>query len=204
MSGRGRQPKQERSRRTVAELLDAAVIVFERNGFTAATMTAVAAEAGVGIASLYAWFPTKDALVTGLARRHLDVAAERMASMAADLRISGPDADAVISAFVAATIAVNSGELRFYRELFEHCPRTPEVVRMLAELDEATVIEVLFHLDRLGLSGSEPRLRATIAVQAVQALVHTVVIAAPDGPARRAAEEHVCRLVSAYLRDTMS
>jgi AcrR family transcriptional regulator len=57
-----RAPKRERGRQRVANLLAAASKIIAERGYDAATMTAIAAEAGASIGSLYQFFPTKAAL----------------------------------------------------------------------------------------------------------------------------------------------
>jgi AcrR family transcriptional regulator len=50
-------------------ILDAAERVFARSGFHAATMNDVALEAGMSPGNLYRYFPSKDAIVAGIAER---------------------------------------------------------------------------------------------------------------------------------------
>jgi len=64
----------------VSILLEAAAQVLERDGLEGFTTNAVAQRAGVGVGSLYQYFPNKDALVLALMRREdeaFDAAAER-------------------------------------------------------------------------------------------------------------------------------
>lgn len=67
-----RTPQRPRGHNRVASLLDAAAAIFTRDGYDAATMTAIAAEAGAAIGSLYQFFPTKPLLADALYRRELD------------------------------------------------------------------------------------------------------------------------------------
>src|SRR4029453_18822354 len=71
-------PRQERSRATVDALLEAATDILERDGYAKLTTNRIAARAGVNIASLYQFFPGKDAIVAELRRRHV---AEQRAAM---------------------------------------------------------------------------------------------------------------------------
>lgn len=192
-------PQQERSRRTVANILDASIAVFDRVGFTAATMTAVADEARIGIASLYAWFPSKEDLVAGLTERHLAEASQRLGELADTLRAELPDARSVVTSYVGAVVAANTGTSSFHRELFDRFPRTEEVLALRAELENAAVEEVAFHLDRLGLGKADTRLTATILAKTVETLVHEVVLLAPAGRGRRRAQDEVIALVLSYL-----
>jgi len=67
-----RVPTQERSRKRVEAILDAAAIVFAKERFDAATMEAIAEQASTSIGSLYQFFPNKLAVFEALAGRSLD------------------------------------------------------------------------------------------------------------------------------------
>lgn len=58
-----KQPKQARSARLVADILEAAVRVLAREGARRFTTVRVAEEAGVSVGSLYQYFPNKEALL---------------------------------------------------------------------------------------------------------------------------------------------
>ena len=73
-----RTPVQDRSRRTVEKILDAAVGVLADDGVTAFTTGTIAARAHVNIATLYAYFPDKGAVLCALAERHDDARAAFM------------------------------------------------------------------------------------------------------------------------------
>jgi len=64
-----RTPQQARSKKTVARILDATAAVLASASFEGLTTHKVAAEAGVNIATVYAYFPNKVALVEGLLQR---------------------------------------------------------------------------------------------------------------------------------------
>src|SRR5215467_8715998 len=61
---------QERSRLTVDALLEATARVLRKEGYDRASTNKIAAVAGVGIGSLYQYFPSKEALVAGVVERH--------------------------------------------------------------------------------------------------------------------------------------
>lgn len=66
-----RVPTQERSRKRVEAILDAAAVVFAEAGFEAATTEAIAERAKTSIGSLYQFFPNKLALFEALAARSI-------------------------------------------------------------------------------------------------------------------------------------
>ena len=81
-----RTPVQQRSRHTVEKILDAAAEVLAVDGMPSFTTNAVALQAGVNIATLYAYFPDKGALLVALAERNEAARAAFMAERLEGLR----------------------------------------------------------------------------------------------------------------------
>ena len=80
-----RVPTQERSRRRFDNIVAAAAETFATQGFDAAKMEGIAADAGTSIGSVYQFFANKRALFGAVAERCLDRAREAFASrLAAD------------------------------------------------------------------------------------------------------------------------
>ena len=67
-----RVPTQERSRRRVARVLDAAAKIVVRDGVEALTTREIARAAGVPIATLYQYFADKEAVLIALTQRDTD------------------------------------------------------------------------------------------------------------------------------------
>lgn len=77
-----RTPRQARGEKRVAALLAAAVAEFKSEGYTAATMSGIAARARAPIGSLYQFFPSKDAMARALRARHMEDAEALWRSLA--------------------------------------------------------------------------------------------------------------------------
>jgi AcrR family transcriptional regulator len=92
-------PRQPRSEHTVAALLEAAAQVLEQDGMEGFNTNAVAQRAGVGIGSLYQYFPGKESLILALMRRE-DERFDAEALMA----LSQPTAADALKSFVAACV----------------------------------------------------------------------------------------------------
>ena len=185
-----REPQQERSRRRVAALLDAAAGEFAEHGFTAATTTGIAARAGIPIGSLYQWFPDKEAVLYGLADRHLTegtsllLGALERAQAAADLESS-------VRVLVEATVEANGGDPRVHRILYREAPRPAELQARLTTLEDALIEWVRGELIRRGIVRDRVPLRARTLVLVVEALVHELVLDPPAGTDRQAAISEV-------------
>lgn len=152
-----RRPVQARSRERVNSILSHAAAIFHEVGVDATSMSAIARQSGMSLASLYRYFPNKAAIVKAIAERHV----ERMES-ALEERLEALDlmeaVDVLIDLFYEfyrtepAYSVIWSGvesmpELRELdaRELYSHardldnrlkdvCPNIPEGRRWTASL----------------------------------------------------------------------
>jgi AcrR family transcriptional regulator len=189
-----KRPRQLRSTETVERILAAAARIFDERGYHATTTNHVAAEAGVSIGSLYQYFPNKDALLVALAEQHLVEAADRFAGHLLQMRDDPPSLPDTVRSLIELTVALNDSS-RLHAVLFSECPRTPALTDRLARFTEDLVSEVAWHLERTACGGDDPHRRARLAVAAVDAAVHEVVIVEPPGPSRAAAVDDLVRLV---------
>lgn len=76
-----KQPQQSRSKDTVERILNSAWTILETRGAKALTTRSVAAESGVNIASIYQFFPNKQAILHDLYKRRLDGVIETFDNM---------------------------------------------------------------------------------------------------------------------------
>ena len=111
-------PRQARARETVAAILQAATYILQKSGYEAMTTNQVAERAGVNIASLYQYFPNKQAILGELARRHVGKArgmlADKLAQLRANPKMSIRDR---VRAMVDVTCAEHVGDPRLH-EIF--------------------------------------------------------------------------------------
>ena len=80
-----RVPTQERSRRRVAKVLDAAARIVVRHGVESLTTRDIAVAAGIPTASLYQYFADKEAVLIALAERDMDEMDTEVATALAEL-----------------------------------------------------------------------------------------------------------------------
>jgi AcrR family transcriptional regulator len=89
-----KRPSQRRSRETFDAVVEACAWLLPRLGYAGTTTNHIAERAGVNIASLYEYFPGKDAVVAQVAERLVRRVLERLAE-AAERVIAARDDDAV-------------------------------------------------------------------------------------------------------------
>jgi AcrR family transcriptional regulator len=101
MSLRAVKPQHE----TRTRILDAAEELFMQQGFGGTSMRLLTSKAGVNLAAVNYHFGSKDALIEAVFRRRLDpMNAARIATLDALEAGGTPDADAIIRAFVGASL----------------------------------------------------------------------------------------------------
>lgn len=192
-----KRPRQSRSRATVDALLEAATCILVREGYARATTNRIAERAGVNVASLYQYFPNKDALLQELLRRHLleRHAAVRNLLAGADLR--GPRA--TLRAIVEAGIAEHAVAPELHRVFTEEMPRfrpTREIENIEAELMED------FHKLIAGCTRGVRNLDVAlwVAATAAHAVIHQAVLESSHRIPREALTEELTFLLQRYLQ----
>ena len=103
---KGQEPKRERGRVRVAAIMKAGVDVFAEKGYDAATMTEIAARSGTAIASLYRFFPSKEALADALLLQYEDHAMSRLAELREQAR--GMTREQIANALVDFRLSIQS------------------------------------------------------------------------------------------------
>jgi AcrR family transcriptional regulator len=174
-----KRPRQQRSRDTVAAVLEAAAQVFEREGYTATT-NRIAERAGVSIGTVYQYFPNKRALLYALAEQHLTAAHERLSTLFAELDRTRPGWEGTVRAVATAVAALHADRPRLHALLYEYTPRPPEGVARLHELYRMVIREVAEHLRRHGPPDEDAEHTAALLVHAADAQLHRILLGTND------------------------
>jgi AcrR family transcriptional regulator len=122
------QPRNERSRRTRAALLDATWQLLEEQGAEQATMGAVAARAGVSRRALYLHFSSRAELLLAL-HEHVDEVLDLEASLRPVRQ--APDPTAALEAFVAHLAGFHSKIMRIDAALLRAKDSDPDVAQLV-------------------------------------------------------------------------
>jgi AcrR family transcriptional regulator len=180
-------PRQDRSRRTVERILEAAARIFHEQGYSGATTNDIADEAEVSVGSLYQYFPNKDALLVALTTQHIEDTTAGLADL-----LSGLDAEAGFDRILRTVVGflVEQHDLDDLHLLVMH--QAPRTHAISLELDRARsrLVEMTSHL--LSSRVADLKRRALIArmvVATVDASVHDVILRQPKGKAREVAVE---------------
>lgn len=199
VAARRKLPQQPRAHATVRRIQQAMLAVVQRDGYAAASTNRVAREAGVTIASLYQYFPNKQAIAISifedaaveLARRvndcmlagmHLPLeeglselltmivdVVEAQRSSLLDLPEEVPDLQHLLPSITLETLAYSTG-LAYLRQQFP-------------DLDERGLLCKLFFVQRIGMS-----------------MIRQYVLEAPQDISRELFIAELIETVAGYLR----
>lgn len=183
-----KKPQQARSRATVDAILIAAAYILERDGWSHFTTNRVADKAGVNIASLYQYFPNKEALIEALRQAHIDET--RRAFVAASF-----DSKDAMTSVVRAVIAAHRVSPALHRRFVEELPR--DMPGPSAEcLNDPTIQEVA---RRMVAHMPDPELSLFMMHTALHAVIHEAACYRLDMLKHPRFEDEVVRLAKTIL-----
>ena len=190
-----RVPTQERSRRRVAKVLDAAATIVVKDGVESLTTREIAVAAGVPIATLYQYFADKEAVLLALAQRDMDEMDAEVAEAVAALE--GPTVASVVRATMAAFVRVYHRR-RSFVEIYLRGRTNVAVHRFGSEHNERIAISLRDYALDAGLIGPELTVqRARLAVEVGDRIFQLAFEHDDEGDADLVEEGIV--LVTAYL-----
>ncbi len=198
---RRRKPRQERSRFTVEQILEAAARVFEERGYARGTTNHIAQRAGVSVGTLYQYFPNKDAILVALSMRHMAQAKDVLAEMLAAPPTTPRDMDAFLERVFRTMLALHTHAPRLHQVLFDEAPWPPELRDAMHRVNAIMVERVAALLEAVeGLDLPHPRTTAWLLVEITECLAHQYVIHPPPGIEEETFVREVVKLLGGYLR----
>ncbi|MDA2806748.1 TetR/AcrR family transcriptional regulator [Nocardiopsis suaedae] len=187
-----RSPRQQRSRQTVAWILEAAAQLFREHGYLATTTNKVAERAGVSIGSLYQYFSDKDDLLAALAEEHMERTAREVEdALAACAREEAP-LPRLVGALAEAAARAHMHDPGIHPLLIDQALHRPDLVDGLRALEGRIAASLAAELRRVHGGGPDPATAALLAVQGINAQVHGALLWPPPG---RTADEVLKALV---------
>jgi len=194
-----KRPRQERSRATVDSILQAAAQILGRDGPDHLSTNRIAARAGVAVASVYQYFPNKEAIVNALFQMQLSEERAEVASRSAGLE-GQPLAEA-IRVGVRSTIAVHATKPKLVNSILESMPLVggTEAHQFARE----QVVELVHHAMRQRSSEiRSPKnlaIKAFLVVHAVEAAIHDAANEHPEFLTDPAFADELIDMVERFL-----
>lgn len=170
-----RIPTQERAKKRVERIIDAASHVFAEDGFEAATMESIAARAETSIGSIYQFFPNKLSLFNALARHYHDKLRAFFDLLLGGPLLEQPWAD-ILDTGIDAFALFHEQEPGF-RAVWVGLQVTPEVI----EEGEAINREFAKRIEAVlaaKLAGLPAKMRPVVATMMVEILTAMLIVSA--------------------------
>ena len=189
-------PRQERSRATVEAVLEATTDILVREGYSKLTTNRIAERAGVNIASLYQYFPGKEAIVAELRRRH--GADQRAALRQVLVERTAGELESTIRTLVSVGVAGHAHEPRLHRVFTEEIPA-------LGYRDVEAIDAPIFEATRRFLREADADVRDLdltlwIISTASGAILHRAAVERPEDLSTGVIAEELVTLLCRYLR----
>jgi AcrR family transcriptional regulator len=191
-------PRQRRSRATVEALLAATAQVLVQEGYAGANTNRIAEVSGIGIGSLYEYFPNKDAMVATLIERAAD---ELLAHFEAWSRAhTDSPLPVAMRAFVEAAITAHPVDRDLHKILVELAPKVGDLDRLGQVEDRITdLVRAYLESRATEIVPTDLDLAAFLVMRTVEALSHEVVVDKPEYVEDNRLVEEVTVLVLRYL-----
>jgi AcrR family transcriptional regulator len=180
-------------------ILEAATRVLIRHGYTRTTTNRVAAEAGTSIGWFYQYFPSKDALVVALLRRHREAMVQVLASNLECLSATTP-IEAAVREVVGAMLEAHGLNPRLHRVMIEEILRKDaraEVGDFEPRVEAMVAATLRQYSGRLRVRDVE--LAAFIVVRSMLAVAHAAVVDHPERSRGPRLADELADVVLRYL-----
>lgn len=189
-------PRQDRSRATVDALLEATADILIHHGYAKLTTNRIADRAGVNIASLYQYFPGKEAIVAELRRRHGDE--QRAALKKALVEYRGRGLESTIQALVSMGMAAHAVAPELHRVFTEEMP--PIGYGDVSTRDAPLFDEMRRFVETAGVDAADMDLTLWMISTASGAVVHRATVERQEDLASGRLTEELVKLLVRYLR----
>ncbi len=190
-----KRPGQLRARETVERILDAAARIFATVGYPATTTNHIATQANISIGSLYQYYPNKDAIIVGLAERHIDVIATQFAAQIKEFRSAKRPLHEVVPALLEASAAL-TGTSELHALLLTGCPRTIELEVQLRRFEDGVTSQIAELLSDSHIRTTNIDLLARLLFTAADSALHQVILPLKQPTERRAALQELSELLT--------
>jgi AcrR family transcriptional regulator len=194
-----KQPQQARSQATVHAILEATIVVLDREGMDAATTTRIAEVAGVSVGTLYQYFPHRDAILNALQDREFQRALALVESVLSEGNLDEAPRQTV-TGIVKGLAGLYGASPGLHRVLAIEGLRVAQADRVHAfDLQVIAIIRHFLLTTNAPIRRRNVDAAAFVAYQSVRATMLANLLEQPAGLSEATLVEEVVDLLMSYL-----
>jgi AcrR family transcriptional regulator len=194
-----KRPQQTRSRATVEYILEAAAQILSQDGAYGLNTNRIARKAGVAVASLYQYFPNKEAIVNALFEMQLSEERAELAARSTELQ-DEPFAKA-IRVGVRSMIDIHAGKPKLVTSVLQAIPflgGADALVRARQHVVDLVTDAMRRRPGELR-SSMNLEIKAFVVVHAVESVIHDAAQERPGYLTDPAFEQELVELLDRFL-----
>ena len=196
-----KQPQQERSRATVDYILEAAAQILSQDGAYRLSTNRIAKKAGVAVASLYQYFPNKEAIVNALFEMQLSEERREFTTRSAGLN-DEPVREA-IRVGIQSTIDLHARKPKLVRSILQSIPilgGAEALIRARQQVVEWVTDTMRRRRGELR-SSKNLEMRAFLVVHAIEGVIHDAASERPEYLTDPVFADELIEMVDRFLLD---
>jgi AcrR family transcriptional regulator len=196
-----KHPQQERSRATVDYILEAAAQILSQDGAYRLSTNRIAKKAGVAVASLYQYFPNKEAIVNALFEMQLSEERREFTTRSAGLN-DEPVREA-IRVGIQSTIDVHARKPKLVTSILQSIPFLggAEALIRARQLVVEWVTETMRRRRGELRSSKNLEMRAFLVVHAIEGVIHDAASERPEYLTDPVFADELVEMVDRFLLD---
>jgi AcrR family transcriptional regulator len=176
-----KQPKQDRSRATVDYILKAAAQLLDQDGaYYGLNTNRIAKKAGVAVASLYQYFPNKEAIVNALFE--MELSEERAELTTKSTALQDAPIKEVIRVGIGSTIDIHAKKPKLVTSILQALPFLGGAEALVRARQQVVDLVVEAMKERRGELRSTENLemKAFLVVHAIEGVIHDAANERPE------------------------
>jgi AcrR family transcriptional regulator len=194
-----KQPRQGRSQATVDYILKAAAQILSKEGRARLSTNRIAELAGVAVASLYQYFPNKEAIVNALYKMELSEELAEFTQRSAELK-DGTVKDA-IGVGIRSTIDLHARKPKLVASILESLPVLGGLEALIGARQKVIdfVAETMRQRKSELRSAKNVEIKSFLVVHAIESVIHAAAHERPDYLSEPAFAGELVEMIERFL-----
>jgi AcrR family transcriptional regulator len=167
---RGKSPRTGRGEKTQAKILDAARVIFDRDGYAGSRILDIAEEAGVALGTFYVYFDDKDDVLAML----LDEVFRDLFSAARAPYLDSESPEEVLRGAVRGYMLIYRRNRHLMRTLMEAATTDPKFAKFWFEVRGSFLVRVARNIEAAQSEGRAPSMSPIVEASALGGMLENM------------------------------